>query len=316
MTPTTSPTPPDDTPVTDREEYMFDLNGFIVLRNVLSKEHVAEMNAVLDTISNLDPPLSRGEWYGGVHVHNYGGKDGINLQQIYEGGEPFERLIDYPGWYAKVKRFVGGEGTFDYQHGPLFIDEAFANLRGPGEAIGLHSGGYWGTKRNQFRYHNGRFQCGQVNILMALTDIGPGDGATMVIPASHKSNFIHPDTEEHKMKAGIVTSVDGVEGAIEVHLNAGDAICFVDAICHGSAKRINDGERRIVVYRYGPSWGTFRHLYQASDELLSRLTPRQQKIVCPQRPMRREPNRIPGFSNPGNAPAAVTAKEGEIGSGY
>lgn len=290
-----------DVPVTAREEYMFDLNGYLILKNVLTKSHVAEMNAILDGIKQLTPPLAKGEWYGGVHAHNYGGAEGINLQQIYEAGEPFERLIDYPGWFAKVKHFVGGERTFDWQHGPLFIDENFANLRGPGEAIGLHSGGFQGVKRNQYRYHNGRFQCGQVNILMALSDIGPGDGATMIIPASHKSNFVHPDTEQHKMKQGEVTSVDDVEGAIEVHLEAGDALLFVDAISHGSAKRVNPGERRIVVYRYGPSWGNFRHPYRASMEMLERLTPRQREVVCPQLPVKREPNRIPGTSNPGDA---------------
>ena len=91
------------------------------------------------------------------------------------------------------KHFVGGEGTFDeYSQAPLFIDENFANIRGIGEAIPVHSGGHEGVKRTQFRYHNGKFMCGQINILMALTDIGPGDGATMVIPGSHKANFPHP----------------------------------------------------------------------------------------------------------------------------
>jgi Phytanoyl-CoA dioxygenase (PhyH) len=283
-----------DVPVTAREEYFFDLNGFIVLKGVLDPDHVDAMNSVLDNIMSLQPPLSAGEWYGGVHAHSYGGAEGVNLQQIYEAGEPFERLIDHPGWYAKVKRFVGGERTFDYHHGPLFIDENFANVRGPGEAIGLHSGGAEGCKRTQFSFRNGQFRCGQINILMALTDIGPGDGATMVVPASHKANFVHPDAAMAGMRAGEVRSVDGVEGAIEVHLNRGDAILFVDAICHGSAKRINPGERRIVVYRYGPSWGNFRHPYQVTDALYERLTPRRRAVVCPQRPQPRVPNRLPG----------------------
>ena len=79
---------------------------------------------------------------------------------------------------------------------------------------------------------------------------------------------------------------------LEVHLNAGDALLFVDAIAHGSAKRVNPGERRIVVYRYGPSWGNFRHPYQISPEFLARLTPRQRKIVCPQPTLPRTPNRL------------------------
>jgi len=32
----------------------------------------------------------------------------------------------------------------------------------------------------------------QVNVLVALSDIGPGDGGTLIIPGSHKSNLPHP----------------------------------------------------------------------------------------------------------------------------
>ncbi len=272
--------------LTERDIYFFDLQGFLLLKNAISPDHIAEMNARIDEIL----PLKHGEWDGYVHSHTFGDDEGTNLQQIYEGGEPFERLIDHPAWIEKVKYFVGGEGTFDYNHGPLFIDENFANVRGPGEAIGLHSGGHEGTKRTQFRFHNGRFECGQINILMALTDIGPGDGATMVIPGSHKANFPHPDFAIHKM-GGTQASVDGTEGAIEVHMKAGDALLFVDAISHGSARRINPGNRRIIVFRYGPSWGNFRHGYQVSPELLARLTPERRKIVQPLQIKVREPQK-------------------------
>jgi ectoine hydroxylase-related dioxygenase (phytanoyl-CoA dioxygenase family) len=129
--------------------------------------------------------------------------------------------------------------------------------------------------------------CGQINLLIALTDIGPGDGATMVIPGSHKSNFEHPHV------AAARASVDEIEEAIELPMRAGDALLFVDAISHGSAKRVNPGIRRIVVYRYGPSWGNFRHGYQPSPELLARLTPERRRIVQPQRLLPREPNRLP-----------------------
>eukprot|EP01043_Picozoa_sp_COSAG02_P026861 COSAG02_NODE_1559_length_11928_cov_2.712233_6_plen_103_part_00 len=77
-----------------------------------------------------------------------------------------------------------------------------------------------------------------------------------------------------------------------------------DAIAHGSAKRVNPGTRRVCVYRYGPAWGNFRigealgHCrldgkwyllkglfdatgYEASEELLDRLTLRRKRIVRP-----------------------------------
>lgn len=270
---------------TDLDIYMFDLQGYLVLKKALTPAHVAALNAGIDALLPMEP----GQWDGYVHAHTYTQSDGLNLQQIYEAGEPFEQLIDHPAWIEKVKHFVGGENTFDYNHGPLFIDENFANLRGPGEAIGLHSGGHTGTKRNQYRFHNGRFQCGQVNILIALTDIGPGDGGTMIIPASHKANFLHPHFEQYRMALG--AAVDGTPGAVEIHLEAGDAILFVDALSHGSARRVNPGQRRIMVYRYGPSWGNFRFGYHPSPELLERLTPARRQIVYPLKLIPRVPNK-------------------------
>jgi len=257
------------------ERYLFDLRGYIVLRGALSKAEVAACNECVDDI----PELGRDEWHGWVRAHGFGSADGRNFQQIYEAGAPFENLIDHPSWIGKVKQMVGGEGTFDWHHGSVFIDENFFNLRGPGEAIGIHSGGQEGVKRTQYRFHNGRFQCGQINALMAFSDIGPGDGATMVIPGSHKANFRHPDFDNHTIGKG--GSVDGVEGAVEVHMEAGDVLLFVDAISHGSARRSNEGLRRICVYRYGPSWGFFRHGYRPSPGLLQRLTAERRQIVWP-----------------------------------
>lgn len=263
---------------TDMETYLFDLRGYIVLKNALSQEEVAALNASIDSML----PIEHGDWHGNVHAHNFGANDGLNLQQIYEAGDPWARLIDHPSWIEKVKHFVGGEGSYDWLHGPLFIDECFANVREPGEAIPIHSGGHENVKRTQYLFRNGTFMCGQVNILMALSPMGPGDGTTMVIPGSHKSNFPHPEFDAHSFenKDG---SGDGMTGAVELFMDPGDAILFVDAICHGSAKRTNSGQRRNAVYRYGPSWGNFRHGYQPSEELLDRLTPEQRGIVQPVR---------------------------------
>jgi len=266
---------------TEMERYLFDLNGYLVLKNALSEDEVAACNELLDELQDVGP----GEWRGYVQGHNFtGSHEGLNLQQIYEAGAPFENLIDHPSWIEKVIHFIGtDQKNFDGLHGPCFIDENFASIRGPGQAIGLHSGGQDRITRCQFRYHDGRFHCGQINILMALNDISEGDGATMVIPGSHKSNIQHPEFDAAAMST-VATSAEGVAGAEEVFLEAGDAILFVDAIMHGSAARRNSGQRRIAVYRYGPSWGFFRHNYRPSAALLSRLSPERREIVMPHKP--------------------------------
>jgi len=97
-----------------------------------------------------------------------------------------------------------------------------------------------------------------------------------VVPGSHKANFLFPGKS-----AGF--ELADYERTLEVHLNKGDVLLFVDAICHGSAERINEGQRKTVIYRYGPAWGNSRFGYLPSKGLLERLTPEQRQIVQPQK---------------------------------
>ena len=95
--------------ITDMDIYLFDLQGYIHLEEALTQKEVDGLNACVNKI----PSLSPGQWYGHIHGHTYGDKDGLNYQQIYEAGEPFEQLIDHPSWFHRVRFFIGGEGSFD-----------------------------------------------------------------------------------------------------------------------------------------------------------------------------------------------------------
>jgi ectoine hydroxylase-related dioxygenase (phytanoyl-CoA dioxygenase family) len=70
----------------------------------------------------------------------------------------------------------------------------------------------------------------------------------------------------------------------EVHLKAGDAILFTDALIHGASVRTNEGERRALIYRYSSFWTRDRFGYEYSDELVARLTPARRKIIRPIEP--------------------------------
>lgn len=269
------------------DEYLFDLQGFLIIENLLGAEQVAEGNRLIDAIPR---DLPRGGWHGWVQREDHPEHRGISYQQVYELGGVFETMIDHPRILNLLDRFVGGHDTHDRYHGALAIDEAFFSIRGPGEAIPIHAGGHEVASRTGYRYHNGRFLCGEINVLTAFTDIGPGDGATMVIPGSHKSNMIHPAFLQRNRVAewspGGGGSADGVAGAVEVNLRAGDAILFVDALCHGSARRTAPGERRTTVFRYGSGWGRTRFGHMPSPEALERLNPVARKIVQPRDPLR------------------------------
>jgi hypothetical protein len=257
----------------DLQDYLFDLRGYIILQQAVEPELVVALNRCLDAYLDLEYL----QWRGNVQRFDNNGVAGMELQNIVEAGEPFERLIDHPSWVKRLHRYCGEHGT--YVDG-LFIDECFASIRRSGGYFPVHSGAQDGVVRNQYRFVNGRFRCGQVNILLALTDIGPGDGGTMIIPGSHKSNLPHPGMRDAWNERGL-KPMDTLEGVVEVHLQKGDAILFVDALAHGASTRTNPGERRAVIYRYGPTWGFTRYGYVYSPELLARLTPERRKILQP-----------------------------------
>ena len=258
---------------TPMEEYLFDLHGYTIIKGAIDPDHLRAMNDFLDAL----PPLQIDQWYGNIDVHTYSGIDGMNLQNIIEGGEIFERLIDHPAWIDLVRHYIG-------PHDRPFINEGFINIRKQGGYIGVHSGGHMPDSRNRTGRSQGEWCCCLLTLMVPLTNVGVGDGPTVIIPGSHKSDFPHP---MQKASAGITHSPgEMIEGTMEVYLKAGDALLFNDCLCHGSAERKNPGERRMIIFRYLPSMYAHRFAYVPSEELLSRLTPEQRAIVQPITPRR------------------------------
>lgn len=257
------------------KDYLFDLRGYHIIDNALSPEQVEWINAWID-LQPRDLPM--GAWIGNVETHTYGHRDGVNYQNIIEGGPVFEQLIDHPVWIEMIRRYICNDAN------RLSLNEAFLNIRGEGGFIGIHSGGHTPYFPLAFRHHTGRWNVGQINVLMALRDVGPGDGCTVVVPGSHKSHEVHPvlADESDQARANSVYRKDKPDetlGAVEVRLKAGQALMFTDGLLHGGSSRTNPDERRILIYRYSPHCMAPRYNYIPSEDLLARLNPEARKIV-------------------------------------
>ena len=191
---------------TATDDFFFDLNGFLILKGALDNDLLARLNAEFDKFPR---DLPTGAWYHGAQRRDYTKETGLELHNCVEIGGPFEELIDHPSWIQLVRRFCGEEKS--YVQG-LFIDECIASIRTEGGHHPVHSGGFEGALRGKFLYEHNVFRCGQINIIPALTNIGPGDGPTMIVPASHKSNFLHPGKGDYQRG----DRMDALEGAIPV----------------------------------------------------------------------------------------------------
>ena len=261
---------------TPLDDFLFDLNGYLIIKNAVAPALLDDLNHAFDAF----PPLAPMEWWGNAQRRDYTAETGFELHNCVEVGAPFEALIDHSGWLNHVRRYCGEQES--YIEG-LFIDEAIASIRRSGGHHPVHSGGYKGALRGAYHFKDGMFRCGQCNVILALSDIGAGDGPTMVVPGSHKSNFPHPAAGDYARG----DRMDTLPGAVPVYLNKGDAVLFCDGLMHGGSSRTNaGGERRVTIYRYGPVWGATRFGYEYSPALLDRLTLARRRILQPVAPAR------------------------------
>jgi ribosomal protein L21E len=270
-------------------DYLFEVNGYLIIKGAVARPDLDAMNQWVDQHWDLAQgqrrgPDSQGTWIGHVETHTYSGADGVNFQNIVEGGAVFERLLTHPSWYRHIQRWINPTNG-------VSLHECLLNLRGAGGYIGIHCGGHLPITYMTFRQANtGEWMVGQINVITALQDIGPGDGPTTLIPGSHKATIPHPrltgDTgsKVYRSDQAAGTAV----GMRELYLEAGDTLLFTDTITHGSAERRNPGHRRMILYRYSPRWVRSRFNYQPSPELLARLAPEARAILDPI-PTRRAP---------------------------
>ena len=254
------------------KDYLFDLNGYLIIDDALSSQ---QLEAVDHWLEQQPQDVANGDWVGNVQIHGYGGNDGRNYQNIIEGGEVFEELMDSPKWFPLVRRYIES----DYNQ--VSMVENFLNVRGPGGFLELHSGGHTRAPIMTFRHKTGNWNVGQINILMALTDIGPDDGATILVPGSHKSNELHPFFSDSESSTYDTKKrpPDQALGAEVMTLKRGQALMFTDSVTHGGSERKAAGNRKVMIYRYSPHHIIPRFNYVPSKDFVERLTPQRRALV-------------------------------------
>ena len=95
-------------------DYLFDLQGYLILENAISEEDLATINEWIDThwvyVEEPWEPNSEDRriprWIGNIETHTYNIENGVNFQNIIEGGDVFEKLIDHPAWINLVRKYI------------------------------------------------------------------------------------------------------------------------------------------------------------------------------------------------------------------
>jgi hypothetical protein len=240
------------------ERYLFDLQGFLVVEDVLAADEVARLNDAIDR-----------------HTDGVPGHDGSDARigGFLTWEEPlFRDLIDYPRMLPYLKTLLGEGFRLDHEYGMYM---------GPGiKGLNLHGGGTPYRPDQFYHFHNGQISNGLTVFSYALTDVQPGDGGFCCVPGSHKANFPCPaEVRRFEINPGCTAHVP---------IRAGSALIFTEALTHGTLDWAAPYERRALLYKYSPAheaWGRAGR----GDAVLALMTERQRRVLEPPYIWKREP---------------------------
>ena len=218
------------------EKYLFDLLGFVVVRDVLSAEHLELANAALDSMSLSQSP----EYFrdsvalkGENSSTRLGNDEGL-LDLAKPFCEPFREMLAHPKTTPHLNTILGEGWRLDHGPGLIAMDKGCSG--------GMLHGNFDGAP---YFYREGKIFTGLTVIEYLLADEGPGDGGIAVVPGSHKANLTCPakmlQWEQHQ------------EYVTEINGRAGDAVIFTEACTHGTLPWTAVHQRRAILYKYNAS---------------------------------------------------------------
>ena len=236
------------------EKFMFDLEGYLVVRGVLAAAEVERLNQLADEV-----------WPG-----EYDEKGMRGTGAVSAWGPDFLNLIDHPGLIPYLLELMGPKFRIDHDYSIFMRQGGYRGGR-------LHGGPQGGTHLEAdhwYRYHNGIMRNGLTVFTYCLSPAGPGDGGFGCIPGSHKSNFVEHIPQEVRAFERPAHYV--AQPVVE----AGDVIIFTEALVHGTLPWKGIQERRALLYKYSPphsSW--MKKPYDLAD--YPDATPQQRRLMAP-----------------------------------
>ena len=258
--------------MTEREKFLLDLQGFLVVREFLSAGELSALNQAVDACEHLrgqdgNSNTASSEKLAGTHKRGmFSGMLSWPKPHCF----PFRELIVHPKAIPYLNTMHGRGWRLD--HAPFILTSDYGT-----EGLVIHGS----TNRHfdgsqYYTYRNGQIRCGMVVLQYQLTDVEEGDGGLCVIPGSHKANFGCPQ-EIRKWE-------QDREVVYNVPAKAGDMVIFNEATLHGTLPwQRKDRQRRSLLIRYSPKYLHFAGGYYdvTFPEWADELTEAQRSVLEP-----------------------------------
>ncbi|MBT3268569.1 hypothetical protein HN371_15545 [Candidatus Poribacteria bacterium] len=240
--------------MTNEERFLVDVEGYLLIKNVLTQEEVARLNALADEAFPMKPE-----------------DEGIRrTSRVTEWGDPFKDLMDHPKVLPYLLDLIGPRFRLDHDY-CIFMPKGATggNLHGGENGAGRgYEGDHW------YRFRDGEMRNGLCVFTFFLAHADEGDGGFACVPGSHKANYLSylPGDVRRFERAAHYVKQPAVE--------AGDVLFFTEALIHGTMPWTADHERRALLYKYSPGHSAWSNKYYDADAFNS-LTDQQRRILAP-----------------------------------
>lgn len=267
--------------MSEAERYLFDLNGFIIIRNVLTPEEVAAANAVIDKhqaemIERKEDALRNAVKGTKMYGDGTGRKDLGGVLEWGEDSKIFKSILAHPRLLPLFHGILGKGYRMD--HLPFLIaqDKGAEGFALHGGTVDCSTGMY--NPELAYTCHNGFIRSALLACSVVLTDHDPGFGGFCVVPGSHKSNF--------KMPEGMVDGEAYSEYIQQPATKAGDVVLFSEGTVHGALPWTQDTQRRVCLYRFSPATNVYGRSYFTEngkwpEKMYEGLTDAQRAVLEP-----------------------------------
>ena len=216
-----------DYALTEAERREFEHNGFMVVRDVLPEDMVAELGAVVDRIDAEQRPKR------GLEPHQM-----LNHFDFIQEHDLFLDLVDWPQTFPKVFGILGWHIQIYHTH--VIVTPPLNGRMPERKRLGWHQD----SGRLNLDMETSPRPRISLKVAFFLTDCSETDrGNFHAVPGSHLQNGIEmPDADRDP------------DGAVPIRAAAGDAVIFDRRVWHASGQNFSPHARKVLFYGYSYRW--------------------------------------------------------------